>query len=425
MTTSKRAWLYVRRNRKRTILLFLLFAVLMTISLLGFALHAASSAAVRELRGSIGGYFTIQTGASGAEKTDEALLQQVKTLDNVRTYNGVDTYYMYTEGLSLLPASWHGTGQVGEFMPKFIGCTDSSLHERFVSVSFQLAEGRHIGPDDQGKAVISKDVAALNGLAVGDTISASVVQGVRDWPEDACGTQAEFEIVGVYSATQSEPAGPATPECDLQENIIFTDIASAKRLAGIKFPNRSAEEYVYSSGLMLFLADPAKMDETVSMLRQQPAADWDSFVISQNSAAYQQAAAPIQKAETISSFLLLVILVISIGILSLTLLMWTRERMTEIGVFISLGISGRGIWGQLLLENYIVAAPAFAAALLLSMALVGPIGGAVGLLEGVRIGAAPAAAVLVCAALVILITAFLASLSILRKKPKEILIDLS
>ena len=42
MTTTRRAWLYVCRNKKRTILLLLLFIVLITISLLGFALNTAS-----------------------------------------------------------------------------------------------------------------------------------------------------------------------------------------------------------------------------------------------------------------------------------------------------------------------------------------------------------------------------------------------
>ena len=100
MPIHKRAWLYVTRNKKRTVLLFLLLVVLMTISLLGLALYGACGDAVKELRSSIGGYFTIQTAADSREKTDEELLQQVRTLNNVSKYNGVDTYYMYVDGLN-------------------------------------------------------------------------------------------------------------------------------------------------------------------------------------------------------------------------------------------------------------------------------------------------------------------------------------
>lgn len=240
-------------------------------------------------------------------------------------------------------------------MPKFIGCTDSSLHPRFLSASFQLTEGRHIAPDDVHKVVLSQDVAEQNGLTVGDTVTGSVVEGVRDWQENAYGTEASFEIVGIYAATRSEPVSPATQESELQENMLFTDISTAKELFQVKFPERTAEDYTYRSGLMLFLEDPARMKETVSLLKQQPWANWDGLVISENSAAYQQAAGPIQKAASISLFLLVVILVISVVLLSLTLLMWLRERVTEIGILISLGLSARDICGQILLGNYMVA----------------------------------------------------------------------
>jgi len=423
---GKRAWLYVRRHAKRTALLFLLLTSLMTVSLLGLALHTASSAAVKELRGGLGGYFIIQTGADGSEKTGDALLDQVKTLDNISQWNGVDTYYMYTKGLELVPGANYGTRNVGAHMPKFIGCLDSSLHERFLSASFQLTEGRHITPDDSHKAMISEDIAERNGLAVGDTITGSVVEGVRDWRENAYGTQAAFEIVGIYAAAREEVVSAMTQESEIQENIVFTDISAAKELFLIRRPERTAADYTYSSGLMLFLEDPARMEETVSRLKQQPWADWAGLVISENSAAYRQAAGPIQKAAAISLFLLVVLLVLSIVILSLVLLMWLRERMTEIGVLISLGLSARDICGQMLLENYMVAAPAYVLSALLGAVLAGQAGRlAGGVLDSVRMDPAQALLVLACAAAVILATVLLTSVSIMRKRPKDILTDLS
>lgn len=430
MSTTKRAWLYVTRNKKRTVLLFLLLVVLMTISLLGLALYAASGDAVKELRSSIGGYFTIQQSAEGTQKTDEQLLEQVRTLDNVSRVNGVDTYYMYCDGLDLVPGSYSGTGLPGEYVPKFIGCTESALHERFVAVSYQLADGRQITAEDEHKAMISKEVAELNGLSVGDTLHASVVEGVAGWQPEHVGTQVDFEIVGIYLVTRSEPVSPSTPESELQENVVFTDINTAKELYQIKYPDRSAAQYNYTSGIMLFLDDPAQMEQTVVDLKAQPYADWDGFIISENNARYEQTAGAIQKAETISFFLLIVILVLSVGILALILLMWTRERMTEVGILISLGISPKAITGQIVLENYYVALPSFLISGLLSLGLSGMIGDAIGgLLQDIKlasyIGPVQLAIIAVCAAIVIAVSVLLASISIMRKKPKDILTDLS
>lgn len=429
MPTTKRAWLYVIRNPKRTVLLLILLVALMTISLLGLALYSASGDAVKELRSSIGGYFTIQQSAEGTQKTDEQLLEQVRTLDNVSKVNGVDTYYMYCDGLELVPGSYNGI-LPGECIPKFIGCMESALHERFVAVSYQLADGRQITAEDEHKAMISKEVAEMNGLSVGDTLHASVVESVAGWQREHVGTRVDFEIVGIYLVTRSEPVSPSTPESELQENVVFTDINTAKELYQIKYPDRSAEQYNYTSGIMLFLNDPAQMDQTVADLKAQPYADWDSFIISENNARYEQTAGAIQKAETISFFLLIVILVLSVGILALILLMWTRERMTEVGILISLGISPKAITGQIVLENYYVALPAFLLSAMLSLSLSGVIGNAIGgLLQDIKlasyIGPVQLAIVAVCAAVVIAVSVLLASISIMRKKPKDILTDLS
>lgn len=426
MTTTRRAWLYVCRNKKRTILLFLLFMVLITISLLGFALNTASKNAVKELRSSIGGYFTIQTGVDSTEQTDEALLTQIKNLDHISKYNGIDMYFLCTEELSLLPGLYHGMGTTDEFTPKLLACIDTSLHERFLTSSFQLIEGRHITETDTAKAIISKDVAERSGLTVGDTFNGCTKDDLRSWNPEAGSFDVTFEIVGIYQTTRSEAVAPGTPEYELQENIVFTDINTAKQMYQVKFPNRSPEEYRYSSGFMFFVDDPVNIPQVVEDLKQQPFANWDSFVISENSAAYQQAAAPIQKAETISFFLLLVILVISIGILALVLLMWTRERMTEIGILISLGISPKGIFEQILLENYITVVPAFIVSILLSMLLSGGVGRLIGTMaDQIHVGMGQILIVLICTAAVILITVFLASISIMRKNPKDILTDLS
>lgn len=319
---------------------------------------------------------------------------------------------------------------VGEFVPKFVACTDSSLHERFVGASFLLAEGRHITEDDLHKAMVSQELAQRNGLSLGDTIHASVVEGVAGWQPEQYGIEVDFEIVGIYQIARNEPSDPTTPESELQENMIFTDISTAKELYALKFPDRPAESFVYSLGIFLFLDDPALMEQTATDLQAQPYADWDNYVIPQNDTRYQSAAAPIQKAETLSLVLLLVILVLSIGILALILLMWTRERMTEVGILISLGISQKAITRQIILENYIIGLPAFAVSLLVSLALSGTIGKLIGgMLQDIQLASyiSPmhAAFVLIGAAIVISIAVLLASISIMQKKPKDILTDLS
>lgn len=407
-------------------MLFLLLTVLMTISSSGFVLFTASKAAKQDLHRSIGGYFMIQTGMDGIDKTDDKLLREIQKLDHVARYNGMDTYYLFTEGLKLVQGSHFGTGNVEEFMPKFIGCIDSSLHERFWTSSLQLQEGRHIVPEDIHKVILSEQVAEQNGLTIGDIITASVVEGVRDWRENAYGTQVSLEIVGIYSPLRKEAKHPTTPESEIQENILFTDIHTAKELFLIRFPNRAQADYIYSSGLMFFLDDPACMEETISLLKQQPYADWNHLIISQNSELYEQAAGSIQKIQTLSLFLMGTILILGIGVLTLVLYMWTRERTAEIAVLLSLGFSKWEIYIQLLIESYIVTIPAAGVSVLLSTFAVKQLGERMGdILNHFRLGVLEISILLISVISIILISVLLSCISIMRKQPRDILTDLS
>ena len=94
MPTAKRAWLYVVRNKKRTALLFLLLVVLMAISQLGLALHAASGDAIKNLRSSIGGYITTQTAVDRPVNTDDAPPQPVSHMATSSQSTGRDPSHM-------------------------------------------------------------------------------------------------------------------------------------------------------------------------------------------------------------------------------------------------------------------------------------------------------------------------------------------
>ena len=143
-----------------------------------------------------------------AEQTDEALLTKIKNLDHISKYNGIDMYFLCTEELSLLPGLYHGMGTTDEFTPKLLACTDTSLHERFLTSSFQLIEGRHITETDTAKAIISKDVAERSGLTVGGTFNACTKDDLRSWNPEAGSFDVTFEVVGIYQTTRSEAVAP-------------------------------------------------------------------------------------------------------------------------------------------------------------------------------------------------------------------------
>ena len=86
----------------------------------------------------------------------------------------MDTLYLATSS-RLKPARFTAENDSKASLARFLGNTDSSLHEYFILDILSLEEGRHIAPGDHRKAVVSREFAEMNGLELGDTVLASDV----------------------------------------------------------------------------------------------------------------------------------------------------------------------------------------------------------------------------------------------------------
>lgn len=89
---------------------------------------------------------------------------------------------------------------------------------------------------------------------------------------------------------------------------------------------------------------------------------------------YLAAAAPLEKSQTlITSFLLLIVLVSAV-VLSLILTMWSKSRIHETGVLLSIGFGKASIIGQYLAEVLLIAAIAFGLSFFSGSLIAGRIG---------------------------------------------------
>lgn len=131
--------------------------------------------------------------------------------------------------------------------------------------------------------------------------------------------------------------------------------------------------------------------------------------------------------------------------LSLILFLWMRERVHEIGIYLSVGIQKKGLLGQYILESLLTAAAAFILALAIAFAASGVTGQMIGKSlssEGeaemslerdqteaaelkIRVGAAETAEVAGIGILIVLLSAGAASVTALRLQPKDILSKMS
>lgn len=126
--------------------------------------------------------------------------------------------------------------------------------------------------------------------------------------------------------------------------------------------------------LFVTVDDPQNMERIVADVNALPEIDWTAFTVDVDNEIYENAAAPLATLNELVLTLLVVIIVVSAIILALILTLWTKTRIHEIGVFLSVGIRKSAIIGQYLVEILLIAVLAFGLSYFTSNAIAGQIG---------------------------------------------------
>ena len=370
MNFISRAWLYIIRKKGKSILLFIILLVMATFVLTALALGNASNAAHMELRKSLGGSFLI-----GFDYTENNPYLKVENVDGgtlvystpqispelveqVRSIDGVNYCSATTESLAVLPSFDLFAGNIPiekEFRnsSKILGTWKSEELSRFTSGQLTLTEGRHIMPGDKNKGLISKDLADKNGLKIGDVIQTD--KGV------------EIEIVGLFVPKEIEGINDQVTTYDKIQNLIISDLATL-------IANENSPATQGFNELTVSVDDPQNMESIISKVKEIEGVDWKGFAIMVDNEGYENAAFSLQQLSELVSTILIVVLIVSVVILSLILTLWSRTRVHETGILLSLGIRKLSILGQYIAEVLIIAVLAFSFSYFSSNAIAGQMG---------------------------------------------------
>ena len=101
------------------------------------------------------------------------------------------------------------------------------------------------------------------------------------------------------------------------------------------------------------------MESIIAKVKEMKDVDWKGFEITLNNESFENAASSLQQLSSLMSTILIVVLVVSVAVLSLILTMWARTRIHETGVLLSVGIRKLSILGQYIAEVLMIAILAF------------------------------------------------------------------
>ena len=344
----------------------------------------------------------------------------------VKAYNTEQYGYAKSQQLHFLPGAGDNTASN---MGQVTAVRDSQLLDVFREEEYTLLEGRHIQPEDQGAILISAELAAENGLAVGDSVTLTHA-GLGQQDGEYLGTIpektafAQVEIVGIFQCGGAADSGD-TPTAGKAVNHIYGDSGLLVRL-------QEQQPGQFEGELAFYITDPLELDALLERVEALSSIDWDNHILRGNDFQYQQIAGPLQNLQSLAAALTALTCGIGFGILALLLLLRLRERVHEAGVYLSLGRPKGEILGQFALEAVALLVLGFLLALLLWALCCGGVNrllfgslaqeaGAEALANYLRPNILRAGALLAGEGAAVLLAVLAASGAILRLKPKEIL----
>jgi ABC-type lipoprotein release transport system permease subunit len=261
----------------------------------------------------------------------------------------------------------------------FYPVDESVWHPFFVSGALELVAGRHITAGDQGKAVVSDELASRNRLRLGDTITARRFDFVTG---EQFGATLETEIVGIFSLAFHQDLSDWTSEYDILTNIVFAD-AGMRDWAQVQWNTHYGNAVLAAqpdrevSPATVYVRDPQQLNAIAEQLTALPDVDWSLYTLTRDDRDYRAAAGPLLAMETLATATAVVTVVGTLAALSLIWTMWIRGRRREIGILTAIGLRRRAVVGQFVLECGLLTVAAFLVASLAAGWATGPIGASV------------------------------------------------
>lgn len=453
MDCKKRAGLYLLRKKGKAISIFLLIMVVSTFLISCFSLLTASEKLASDIRGALGAAFYLRasTGIVSDENGEMTVMEnhiritdneikRIQNCGNIAYYNPINYGYAKGEQLTFIHGEKHTEDNN---MGAVTALRYSALETDFVDEVLALAAGRHITEADTNAVLISSEVAAVNGLSVGDKIvlsSSELGEADGEYIDVWSGERKEtvVTIVGIYDILEADANVTAT--AGRQENRIYASIDVLTQLA-------ASEPSVYTGEVGFYVTDPKTLDEIVSKVQQIEEIDWKTHFIRTNDFQYSKISDSLTSLGDLIKILLACVSIVSAAILTLILTLRIRGRIPEAGILLGAGIPKGEIIKQFLLEVLSVAATAFlfsyAASfgishnlgnhlladfqpnLINAAALQNGMNDAVSIDSYLTLGIGKTLLIYGCQLIVVALSVLLSSASILKLKPREILTKMS
>lgn len=226
----------------------------------------------------------------------------------------------------------------------------------FSSGVFTIKEGKNIGENDKNSIIVHEEFAKQNNLKLGDEVNLELL----DIEKSGKIKSHKFKIIGIFSGKKQETYTGLSS--DFSENMVFVDYSTSQQILNKSENNKIANKILMYSG------SAESTDLALNKLKELKI-DESKFFVEKDSNAFEESLESVSGIKHIIKIMTYSIMLGGMVVLLLILILWLRERIYEIGIFLSIGISKIQIIMQFIFELIFISIPSIISSLFLGNVL--------------------------------------------------------
>ena len=423
----KNAIAYITRKKNRTFIIFVILTIVLSCLYSCLTIMKSSNEIEKTL------YESSNSSISITKKDGKYFnVNQFKDIEKIKEVEKIIIQY---DGLAKLKDAKVVSGEQrinredlsDEFknVVSFEATNNTKRNILFSSRVFTIKEGKNIEENDKNSIIVHEEFAKQNNLKLGDEVNLELL----DIEESGKIKSHKFKIIGIFSGKKQETYTGLSS--DFSENMVFVDYSTSQEILNKSENNKIANK------ILMYSSSAESTDLALNKLKELKI-DESKYFVQKDSNAFEESLESVSGIKHMIKIMTYSIMLGGIIVLSLILILWLRERIYEIGIFLSIGTSKIQIIMQFIFELLFISIPSIISSLFLGNVLIKVIAGGLINSENSMISGGNlindssfvlnittlGQSYLILISIIVLSVVFASSL-ILIKKPKEILSKIS
>lgn len=354
----KNAIAYITRKRNRTLIIFIILTIVLSCLYSCLTIMKSSNKIEKTL------YESSNSSISITKKDGKYFnVNQFKDIEKLKEIE--EKIFQY-DGLAKLKGAKVVSGEqrinredLSDEFKNVVSLEATNNTKRnvlFSSGVFTIKKGKNIGGNDKNSIIVHEEFAKQNNLKLGDELDLELL----DTEKSGKIKSHKFKIIGIFSGKKQETYTGLSS--DFSENMVFVDYPTSQEVLNKSENNKIANK------ILMYSSSAESTDLALKKLKELKI-DESKYFVEKDSNAFEESLESVSGIKHIIKIMTYSIMLGGMVVLSLILILWLRERIYEIGIFLSIGTSKIQIIMQFIFELIFISIPSIISSLFLGNVL--------------------------------------------------------